>query len=82
MNIQASEAKNLANELIEFITNSPTAYHATAQICSILDQNGFTALSEAAPFALTPGGKYYVTRNGSSVLEQSMPPYFSTFSFR
>ena len=73
MNTQASETKNLANELVEFIAKSPTAYHATAQICSILDQNGFTALSEAQPFALAPGGKYYVTRNGSSVLAFIMP---------
>ena len=67
------ESNVLAHELIDFIKNSPTAYHATAQICRRLDAAGFQPLSETASWTLVPGGKYYVTRNASSVLAFMLP---------
>ena len=39
-------------------------YHCVQTAAQALEQAGFTALDLAAPFALTPGGKYYV-KSGS-----------------
>ncbi|MBQ8369197.1 MAG: M18 family aminopeptidase [Clostridia bacterium] len=60
-------------KLLDFIKPSVTAFHATAEIGKILEANGFTKLSEAAEWNLTEGGKYYVTRNNSSVIAFALP---------
>ena len=53
--------------LLQFLQASPTPFHAVANMAAILDDNGFTALVEAEAWQLTPG-KYYVVRNGSSIV--------------
>ena len=58
--------------LLSFIQASPTPFHAVRQITTVLEDNGFQRLLEAdawglgAEAALT--GKFYVTRNDSSVI--------------
>ena len=59
--------------LREFIKKSPTQYHATAAICEILAENSFTELRETDEWSVSSGGKYYVTRNGSSVIAFTVP---------
>lgn len=54
--------------LLEFLKNSYTCYHATENAVALLKENGFTALSEGEKWSLKRGGKYFVTRNGSSVI--------------
>lgn len=53
--------------LLQFLTASPTPFHAVANMAAILDANDFTNLDETEAWALTPG-KYYVVRNGSSIV--------------
>lgn len=60
-------------QFIDFVSQSPTAFHAVASICAELDKGGFTRLDEHAPYALVPGGKYYVTRNRSAVIAFAIP---------
>ncbi|MBQ7455884.1 MAG: M18 family aminopeptidase [Clostridia bacterium] len=60
-----------ALSLIDFIHKSPTAFHAVENICKELV--GFTPLSESERWELVPGGKYYVTRNRSSVIAFTLP---------
>lgn len=55
-------------ELLDFIKNSPTAFHAVDSIRNILDSNGFIELFENKYFCVEQGGKYYVVRNGSSII--------------
>lgn len=55
-------------ELFDFIKESPTAFHAVDKIKLTLSENGFTELFENKPFNIEEGGKYYVTRNGSSIV--------------
>lgn len=55
-------------ELRQFLDTSYTAYHSTANVCEILKQNGFVRLSLEKDWKLQPDGKYYVTRNDSSVI--------------
>ena len=50
--------------LLQFLKESPTAFHAVESICSHLA--GFEQLQENARWQLQPGGHYYVTRNRSS----------------
>lgn len=61
------KAQNLAEDLINFIQVSPTAFHAVLEIERRLLKNGFTKLDESAKWALSPGEKYYVVRNNSSL---------------
>lgn len=59
--------------LFEFIENTPTAYHAVKNVGLRLEQNGFTRLREEKEWNIIPGGKYYVVRNGSSLMAFSVP---------
>ena len=59
--------------LMDFIKNSPTAFHAVESIAAMLDGAGFTALNECEAWRLKPGGRYYVTRNRSSVMAFKLP---------
>ena len=54
--------------LFEFIKKSPSAYHAVNTVKEMLDSNGYTELYEAERWKLTVGGKYYVIRNGTSII--------------
>lgn len=55
-------------KLKQFLNESYTAFHATANVCNMLKENGFAELTLGSEFKLKRGGKYYVTRNGSSVI--------------
>lgn len=62
-----------AQGFLKFVQASPTAYHAADAAVKVLQEKGFMALNEASDWKLTPGGKYYVTRNRSSVLAFVLP---------
>ncbi|MFQ9738892.1 MAG: hypothetical protein ACLR06_15070 [Christensenellaceae bacterium] len=47
---------------------SYTAYHAVENAKQLLLGNGFIALSETDDWAIEEGGKYFVERNGSSLV--------------
>ena len=55
-------------KLFDFLDSSPTPFHATANMAQALQQAGFSALDEQQPWQLQAGGKYYVTRNDSSLI--------------
>lgn len=59
--------------LFDYIAASPTAYHAVAHTAAILRAKGYTELCEASAWELAPGGCYFVTRNGSSLIAFRMP---------
>lgn len=71
---QEQEQKELslshASKFIDFVNNSPTPYHAVSSVKSLLNDNEFEELSERDIWThkLIQGGKYYVTRNGSSII--------------
>ena len=54
--------------LMEFLHKSPTAFHAVENIRQTLLGAGFTELAESRRWKLAPGGSYFTTRNGSSVI--------------
>lgn len=67
MNEQA-KASAFNRGLLDYLQASPTPFHATEQLTRRLTRAGFQPLSEADSWDLTPGEKYWVTRNDSSVI--------------
>ena len=60
-------------QLFDYIASSPSMFHAADTTAKMLEENGFVFLNESADWKLQPGGKYYTTRNGSSLLAWRMP---------
>ncbi|WP_112235525.1 M18 family aminopeptidase [Kocuria sp. BT304] len=55
-----------ARDLGEFVTASPSSYHAVATAAAALDAAGFTALDEAQPWEIGPG-RWYTVRDGALI---------------
>ena len=64
---------NFNKQLLSFLDQSPTPFHATANLKALLDDNGFVALCETDKWQLKPDKSYYVTRNDSSIIAFRMP---------
>lgn len=60
-------------ELIDFLAASPTPFHAVEQMDVRLSRAGFTRLHEADAWQVVAGGRYFTTRNDSSLIAWSMP---------
>lgn len=58
----------LINGLFDFIKNSPSAYHTVDTVEKMLIADGYTELSESEKINLCDGGKYYIKKNGSSLV--------------
>ncbi len=54
--------------LLDFLPAAPTPYHAVEQIKEALTQAGFIHLDEKTPWALSPGGRYFIVRREASIL--------------
>lgn len=65
--------KNISQQLLEFIENSPTCFHAVQAMTDILSAEGFTELKENQKWHIENGGRYFVTRNGSSLIAFTVP---------
>ncbi|MDE7213989.1 MAG: M18 family aminopeptidase [Anaeroplasmataceae bacterium] len=67
-------------EFLEFIKDTPTAFHASFKFKENLKKEGFTELKENEAWKLSLGGKYFIGRNMSSllvfVLPKAMPKGF------
>ncbi len=59
---------HLNQGLLDFLQASPTPFHATRQLAGALEDDGYQRLQEADAWAVASGGKYYVTRNDSSII--------------
>jgi aspartyl aminopeptidase len=54
--------------LLNFIDNSPTPFHAVEESKNRLIHKGFKELSESESWNISLGGRYFTTRNGSSIV--------------
>ena len=59
--------KQTAQELINFIHESPTNFHAILNVTRELIGHGFQQLHSGDAWDIKPGGKYFVTKNHSSL---------------
>jgi aspartyl aminopeptidase len=75
MRISMSETFNAdrLTRLCDFLRQSPTPWHATGNMVARLEQAGFQRLEEKANWQLTPGKRYYVTRNDSAIIAFQLP---------
>ena len=60
-------------DFLNFVTCSPTAYHAVAQAAVRLESAGYRRVCERRPFKLEKGGRYYLIRGGSSLVAFRLP---------
>ena len=56
------------DELLQYLRQSPTPFHAVANMTAMLDQAGFRRLDESAAWNLQANRGYYVVRNGSALI--------------
>ena len=59
--------------LCEFLDNSPSVFHAVANLAETFENAGYTRLLENQKWEIAPGGKYYVVRGGSAVAAFRVP---------
>ncbi|WP_286904942.1 M18 family aminopeptidase [Clostridium sp. UBA1652] len=60
--------KVIAKELLDFLYDSPTAFHAVENISEILMKQGFKELKEEDKWKLKKDGKYFVKKNDSALI--------------
>lgn len=63
-----SQELDFAKELIDFLYESPTAFHAVENVKKDLEKSGFTEVKEDEKWNLKKGGKYFTTKNGSALV--------------
>src|SRR5690606_19667886 len=61
-------SEQLNQDMLEFLRDSPTPFHATQNLAQRLTRAGFLRLEEGASWQLEPGQRYFVTRNDSSII--------------
>ena len=59
--------------LMDFLDASRSVYHTVAYISNILDREGYVHLPAGDDWTLADGGKYYITRNMSTVIAFWIP---------
>ena len=59
--------------LVDFLKKSPSAFHAIDNLQNILIENGYKKLNESEKWSLEKGGKYFVSRNLSSIIAFYVP---------
>ena len=71
-----------SREVLNFIEHSPSCFHAVEQLSHMLDQAGYQRLKECDGWTLEQGGKYYVTRNGSSIIAFHVGQQLDNYHFQ
>ena len=59
---------NINNELLNFLNQAYTAFHAVAYVRDVLVKNGYEEIQEGKNWHLKENKKYFVVRNESSVI--------------
>ena len=60
--------QKFSENLLQYLNNSPTAYHAVENAAEILQKNGFQELKETDEWSLKKGGKYFIIKNQSGII--------------
>ncbi len=65
--------ENVNEKLLDFIRRCPSSFHTVQTVAERLEEEGYCPLQECSTWELVPGGKYYLTRNRSSLLAFRVP---------
>jgi aspartyl aminopeptidase len=66
--LSISHAQMQAQDLLNFIDASPSPWHAVTSVTQILNANSFKPLIENQPWQFKKNGRYYVVRDGASII--------------
>lgn len=67
--VASSKPEDYTQSYCDFMTSNPTIFHAVTSVASDLQSAGYVKLSERTAWSnLQRGGKYFVERNGSSLI--------------
>ena len=64
---------NASERVLDFIRRSPSCFHVVENLKNELLEHDYEELREEQGWDLKPGGRYFVTRNGSSILSFRLP---------
>ena len=64
---------NISRSMLDFIEKSPSPYHAVGNVKCELIKKGYVELCEGDAWTLSAGGKYFVSRNMSSLVAFRIP---------
>ncbi|MFT4051311.1 MAG: M18 family aminopeptidase [Microbacterium sp.] len=62
-----AEALAHADDLAQFVADSPSSFHAASAVADRLVEVGFTPLDETAPWTVVPGARQLVVRGGATI---------------
>lgn len=65
--------EKVSQEMLHFIENSPSCYHVVDNFSHMLEKAGYQRLTESESWNLKKNGRYFVTRNGSSLIAFQIP---------
>jgi aspartyl aminopeptidase len=68
MSSSLKESLPLAKKFLEFVNRSKSSWHAVETVRNALLENGFKSLTEREHWNIEPNGKYFFTRNHSSII--------------
>ena len=73
--------KELSKELLSFLQDCPSMFHAVDRMKNELTANGYVEIMEGRKWDVKPGGKYFVTRNNSSIIAFNVGTELENYSF-
>ena len=73
--------KKISKELMAFIKQSPTAFHAVDNMKKMLKENDYEELLEGQAWKIKPGKRYFVSRNNSSIIAFNLGSKLDKYSF-
>ena len=65
--------KEQIRELMDFLDASRSVFHVVDYLSRLMDRSGYIHLDSGDDWELVPGGKYYVTRQGASIIAFRIP---------
>lgn len=71
-----SNSSDQLEQFLQFLEDSPTAWHAVENLRSSFNEEKYVELPEGESWKLLPGKNYFVQRNGSSLIAFKMPSGF------
>lgn len=63
----------ISRQLLDFLDNSPSCYHAVEAVRKALLAQGYEQLWESQPWHLAVGGRYFVVRGDASIIAFRVP---------
>lgn len=62
-----TKAQTFAKSVVDGLATSVSPFHSVLTVKTILNDQGFTELKETDKWEVIPGGKYYMTRNSTTI---------------